>query len=182
MQEKDAKDLAKRAGEKWKSLCEGGDGEKGDEKDEIGSSLADEMVEQLRIAREAEEKQREENGIKPAQVVVDESERARLVAMYGVVEDSTTPSSTAVSAAPSAAAGTQQGKKGKREKVDVNTFSSDMNKGAAQAMADRQRAEMKAAHEAKVEQDKKSREKQKMSREEKKAQRRAACQKVERRR
>ena len=142
------------------------------------------MVEQLRIAKEAEQKQKAERPVVSTNVV-DESERARLVAKYGVVEEGSSDAASAPAAAAAATDGAvpgQQGKKGKRDKVDIEHFSSDMNKGTAQAMAERHRAELKAAHEAKVEQDKKSREKQKMSREEKKAQRRAACQKVERRR
>ena len=184
-QEKDAKELAEKAEAKWKSLSEAGDEDEGvkhDDKDDgVDTSLADEMVEQLRIAKEAEQKQKAESPVVSTNVV-DESERARLVARYGVVEENSDGSSAPAPAAATAGAPGQQGKKGKREKVDIEHFSSDMNKGTAQAMAERQRAELKAAHEAKVEQDKKSREKQKMTREEKKAQRRAACQKVERRR
>lgn len=180
--------LAQRVGAQWRTeaaagartdAAESGEGDAG--------CLAAEMCEQLRLAQAeaaATAAAAAAAAVPGTEVVADSAERARLVAMYGAVV-------TEVEPAPGAAPAAAGGKKGRGAGAAAAAaagagaaehLGGNVNHGVAQAAAERQRAEMKAAHDAKVEQDRKSREKQRLTREEKKAQRRAACQKGERRR
>lgn len=183
MDEDAATALAQRAAAQWRTEAAAADEEtraaaNGD--DDEGSCLAAEVCAQLRLA-EAEAAAQEQTRKPEAEgVVADSAERARLVARYGAVVTEAESDSGAAGAGA-------QGRKGRGGAAaagaeEREAVGSHANRGVAAAAAERQRAEMKAAHDAKLEQERRSREKQRLTREEKKAQRRAACQKGERRR
>lgn len=187
MDEGAATALAQRVGAQWRTeAAAGASAAAGPDASADAGCLAAEVCERLRLAQaEAEAAAAAAPAAPGAEVVADSAERARLVALYGAVVTEAEPAPGTVP--PGAAGKRGRGDRGAGAAAGAAAGTAEhlggnVNHGAAQAAAERQRAEMKAAHEAKVEQDRKSREKQRLTRDEKKAQRRAACQKGERRR